>query len=145
MFQISTNSRTSSNLNISQYLILMLLVALLIAGCGAGGGTDSDAGGGETDSESVKQLIPDGKYRYSALVNENTMTGSVIKATIKGDPFVTVKWLGNGKYRFTTSGNFTYTFGDTIREIDCSSPNISEIVLDDNGEEIENVLCLVEI
>ena len=124
------------NLNISQYLILMLLVALLIAGCGAGGGTDSDAGGGETDSESVKQLIPDGKYRYSALVNENTMTGSVIKATIKGDPFVTVKWLGNGKYRFTTSGNFTYTFGDTIREIDCSSPNISEIVLDDNGEEI---------
>ena len=124
------------NLNISQYLILMLLVALLIAGCGAGGGTDSDAGGGETDSESVKQLIPDGKYRLSAHVNENTMTGSVIKATIKGDYFYTSKWLGNGKYRITISGNFTHTFGDTIREIDCSSPNISEIVLDDNGEQI---------
>ena len=124
------------NLNINQYLILMFLIALLIAGCGAGGGTDSDAGGGETDSESVKQLIPDGKYRLSAHVNENTMTGSVIKATIKGDYFYTSKWLGNGKYRITISGNFTHTFGDTIREIDCSSPNISEIVLDDNGEQI---------
>ena len=102
---------------------------------------------GVTDSESVLQLIPDGKYRLSALVSENNTIGLVIEPTIKGDLFVTVKWLGNGKYRLTRSGNFTLTSGDTIRELDCSSPDIVEIILNDNGEEISyNVLqkrCLV--
>ena len=91
---------------------------------------------GVTDSESVLQLIPDGKYRLSALVSENTTIGLVIEPTIKGDLFVTVKWLGNGKYRLTKSGNTTLTIGNTIGELDCSSPDIVEIVLDDNGEEI---------
>ena len=102
---------------------------------------------GVTDSESVKQLIPDGKYRLSAADFKNTTTGLVIEPTIKGDLFVTVKWLGNGKYRLTRSGNLTSTIGDRIVELDCSSPDIIEIVLDDNGEEISyNVLhkrCLL--
>ncbi len=107
----------------------LVALALFLFSCAGGGGGDSEPVPAE------KQLIPDGKYRLSAFVLENNEIGT-IAPTIQGDLHVTFKWLGKGKYSATSGGMANILFLEESFVIDCSSNDIVEITLDENGEVI---------
>ncbi len=118
-----------------------IAIALILLSCAGGGGGDSDAGGGGGDSQpqpAQNQLVPDGKYRLSALVYEYDTSGTVIPS-IQGDPHVTFKWLGNGKYTAISGGIAIISFREGSFTVDCSSISIDEITLDENGNVIKSV------
>ena len=110
----------------------MVALALFLFSCAGGGGGDSEPVPAE------KQLIPDGKYRFSAIVYENNEIGT-IAPSIQGDLHVTFKWLGKGKYSATSEGIAVIHFLETSETIDCSSSDIDEITLDENGKVISSI------
>ncbi len=108
-----------------------IAIALILFFCAGGGGGDSEP------KPAQNQLIPDGKYRLSALVYEFD-TGGTIIPSIQGNPYVTL-WLGNGKYTVTSEGIAVLSFLEISFTYDCSSTSIDEITLDENGEIIDSV------
>ena len=107
-----------------------IAIALILLSCGGGDGGDSE----------LKQLIPDGKYRLSKI---KYGSGETINISTQGDLYFSVKWLGNRKYKIIEGGKGTLTYEDSPDSvsIDCSSPDINEMTLDEN----DNIINLFNL
>lgn len=106
------------------FISIFIIPIFFLSGCGD---TKDDDGAKVASS----QLIPDGQYTLSAaIVNAG---GQIAYFPVSGNLTNSYIWLGSGKYREMISGVGTIN----NEMVDCSTSNIYEITLNENGKMIE--------